>query len=120
MKDGDGSSVLDNSIIYFTSEFGDGHGHNMRDLPMVLAGKGGGKLKTGLHVNYPLDPGTGTGRRRHWATPTTRSWRRCTSAYAAVLRHQHAVVRHGRQGHAHRDQAARRDPGLTAVGGLGF
>jgi hypothetical protein len=60
-KDGDGSSVLDNSIIYFTSEFGDGHGHNMRDLPMVLAGKGGGKLKTGIHVNFPLDPGAGTG-----------------------------------------------------------
>jgi hypothetical protein len=59
-KEGNGS-VLDNSIIYFTSEFGDGHGHNMRDLPMVLAGKGGGKLKAGIHVSFPLDPGKGTG-----------------------------------------------------------
>jgi hypothetical protein len=60
-KDADGSSVLDNSIIYFTSEFGDAHGHNMRDLPVVVAGKGGGKLKAGIHVNYPLDPAPGTG-----------------------------------------------------------
>jgi hypothetical protein len=60
-KDADGSSVLDNSIVYFTSEFGDAHGHNMRDLPVLLAGKAGGKLKTNLNVNYPLDPGMGTG-----------------------------------------------------------
>jgi hypothetical protein len=60
MKEGNGT-VLDNSVIYFTSEFGDGHLHNMRDLPVVLAGKAGGKLKTGIHVNYPLDPGMGTG-----------------------------------------------------------
>jgi hypothetical protein len=60
MREGNGT-VLDNSIIYFTSEFGDGHGHNMRDLPMVVAGKGGGKLKPGVHVSYPLDPGKGTG-----------------------------------------------------------
>jgi hypothetical protein len=60
MKEGNGT-VLDNSIIYFTSEFGDGFSHNMRDLPVVLAGKGGGKLKTGLHVDFPLDPAPGTG-----------------------------------------------------------
>jgi hypothetical protein len=60
MKEGNGT-VLDNSIIYFTSEFGDGYSHNMRDLPMVVAGKGGGKLKTGLHVDFPLDPAPGTG-----------------------------------------------------------
>ena len=60
MKEGNGT-VLDNSIIYFTSEFGDGFSHNMRDLPMVVAGKGGGKLKTGVHVDFPLDAAPGTG-----------------------------------------------------------
>jgi hypothetical protein len=60
-KDGDGSSVLDNSIVYYTSEFGDAHAHNMRGVPVFLCGKGGGKLKTGIHVDYPLDPGMGTG-----------------------------------------------------------
>jgi hypothetical protein len=56
-----GKSVVDNSIIYFCSEFGDGHNHNMRDVAMLVAGKGGGRLKTGIHVNYPLDPGMGAG-----------------------------------------------------------
>jgi hypothetical protein len=60
MKEGD-KTVLDNSVVYFTSEFGDGHTHNHRKLAMLVAGKGGGKLKTGLHVNYPLDAGAGTG-----------------------------------------------------------
>jgi hypothetical protein len=56
-----GKSLVDNSVIYFCSEFGDGHNHNMRDVAMLVAGKGGGRLKTGLHVNYPLDPGKGAG-----------------------------------------------------------
>lgn len=60
MKEGAGS-VLDNSIIYFCSEFGDGHAHNHRGVAMIVAGKGGGRLKQGQHVNYPLDPGKGTG-----------------------------------------------------------
>jgi hypothetical protein len=60
MKEGD-RSVLDNSVIYFGSEFGDGHAHNHRGVAMLVAGKGGGRLKTGLHVNYPLDPAKGTG-----------------------------------------------------------
>ncbi|HEY0708808.1 MAG TPA: DUF1552 domain-containing protein [Polyangia bacterium] len=60
MKEGD-RTVLDNSIIYFTSEFGDAHLHDHRKLPMLVAGKAAGKWKTGLHVNYPPDPNPGTG-----------------------------------------------------------
>ncbi len=60
MKEGD-RTVLDNSIIYLTSEFGDAGGHNMRDLPVLVAGSGGGKLKKGLHIKYELDAGAGTG-----------------------------------------------------------
>ena len=59
-KEGDGS-VLDNSIVYFTSEFGNAHLHDMRNAPMVVAGKGGGKLKTGQHIVYPLGAGDGQG-----------------------------------------------------------
>lgn len=55
------SNVLHNSIVYFTSEFGNAHIHDMRNLPMVVAGAAGGKLKTGQHVVYPLAPGDGTG-----------------------------------------------------------
>jgi hypothetical protein len=60
IKEGNGT-VLDNSVIYFGSEFGDGHAHNHRGVAMIVAGKGGGKLKTGLHVKYELDPAPGTG-----------------------------------------------------------
>jgi hypothetical protein len=55
------SNVLNNSIVYFMSEFGDAHSHNMRNLPMVVAGKAGGKFKTGQHIVYPLGAGEGTG-----------------------------------------------------------
>jgi hypothetical protein len=60
-SDGGDASVLDNSIVYFTSEFGNAHVHDMRNLPMVVAGKAGGKFKTGQHVVYPLGAGDGQG-----------------------------------------------------------
>jgi hypothetical protein len=55
------SNVLNNSIVYFTSEFGNAHLHDMRNVPMVVAGKAGGKFKTGQHIVYPLAPGDGMG-----------------------------------------------------------
>jgi hypothetical protein len=55
------SNVLDNSIVYFTSEFGNAHAHDHRGLAMLVAGKAGGKFKTGQHVVYPLAPGDGEG-----------------------------------------------------------
>jgi hypothetical protein len=44
MQDADGSSVLDNSNIMFTSEFGDGdnHYHYHYDVPVLVAGGAGG------------------------------------------------------------------------------
>jgi hypothetical protein len=60
MKEGD-RTVLDNSIIYFGSEFGDGFVHDHRKVALLVAGKGGGRWKTGLHVDYPTDPAVGTG-----------------------------------------------------------
>jgi hypothetical protein len=55
------SNVLDNSIVYFTSEFGNAHAHDHRNLAMIVAGKAGGKFKTGQHIVYPLAPGDGIG-----------------------------------------------------------
>jgi hypothetical protein len=60
MQEGD-RTVLDNSIIYFGSEFGDGGGHDHRKLALLVAGKAGGRWKTGLHVDYPPHPDEGTG-----------------------------------------------------------
>jgi hypothetical protein len=57
------SSVLDNSIILFTSEFGDGDAHYHWDLPMLVAGKGGGAFKPGRHIRYASTPDNGAGSR---------------------------------------------------------
>jgi hypothetical protein len=54
-----GSSVLDNCIILFASEFGDGDDHY--HLPMVVAGGAGGAFATGRHINYPSTPDSGSG-----------------------------------------------------------
>jgi hypothetical protein len=61
MTDVDGSSVLDNSIILFTSEFGDGDNHFHYDLPVLVAGGAGGRFKTGRHIAYPSTPDRGNG-----------------------------------------------------------
>lgn len=45
-------TLLDNSIVYYTSEFGDGDDHYHHDLPVVLLGKGAGAFETGRHVHY--------------------------------------------------------------------
>ncbi|MBN9519810.1 DUF1552 domain-containing protein [bacterium] len=46
-----GSSLLDNTILLYTSYMADG-GHGTRDYPVVLVGKGGGTLRPGRHVAY--------------------------------------------------------------------
>ncbi len=50
MKEPDGSSVLDNSMIVYGSAIGDGNMHNHDELPVVLAGGGGGTLHPGQHL----------------------------------------------------------------------
>lgn len=54
----DGSTLLDNTIIWWTSEIGlYGNNHGWRNLGTVLVGKGGGALRTGqyLNVGAPMD-----------------------------------------------------------------
>jgi hypothetical protein len=50
MKDADGTSVLHNAMIVYGSAIGDGNRHNHDELPVVLAGGGGGTLNPGRHV----------------------------------------------------------------------
>jgi hypothetical protein len=50
MKDADGRSVLDNSMIIYGCAMGDGNRHNHDDLPVVLAGGGGGTVTPGRHL----------------------------------------------------------------------
>lgn len=54
MKEGD-STVLDNSMILFASALSDGNSHNMHNLPLVLGGRGGGRIDSGRHLVYGED-----------------------------------------------------------------
>ena len=54
IKEGDGT-LLDNCMIVYGSGISDGNRHNHDDLPILLAGKGGGTLKTGRHLRYPRE-----------------------------------------------------------------
>jgi len=46
-------TLLDNCMIVYGSGNGDGNRHNHDNLPVLLAGKGGGTLTTGRHLVYP-------------------------------------------------------------------
>ena len=48
VDEGNGS-MLDNSLVMFGSGMKDGNGHVPKDLPIVMAGKAGGKFKPGKH-----------------------------------------------------------------------
>jgi hypothetical protein len=54
VKEGDGT-LLDNCMIVYGSGIADGNAHAHHDLPVLLAGKGGGTIQTGRHVRYPKD-----------------------------------------------------------------
>lgn len=54
IREGDGA-LLDNVMVVYGSGIGDGNRHNHNDLPILLAGKGGGTIKTGRHVKYPTN-----------------------------------------------------------------
>jgi hypothetical protein len=49
-KEADGRSVLDHSMIVYTSGLSDGNRHRHDDLPVILAGNAGGRLATGRHL----------------------------------------------------------------------
>lgn len=55
MKDipeGDGT-LLDNSIVYYGSGLGNGGAHTPFDLPVLVAGRAGGRVQTGQHLKSP-------------------------------------------------------------------
>jgi hypothetical protein len=61
VPEGDGT-LLDSCMVAYGSALGDGNRHTHHDLPVLLAGRGGGSLKTGRHVRYPRE------------TPLTNLW----------------------------------------------
>jgi len=53
-QDGDGS-LLDHSLVLYGSGMGNGNLHRHSDMPVLLAGKLGGKFKTGYHQAFKQD-----------------------------------------------------------------
>jgi len=45
-------TLLDNSMIMCGSSFSDGNRHDPNNLPILLGGKGGGRIQTGVHHQY--------------------------------------------------------------------
>ena len=53
-REGEGN-VLDNSMILFGAGMSDGNAHSPHNLPLVLAGRGGGTLRPGRHLSFERD-----------------------------------------------------------------
>ncbi|GAB5405311.1 MAG: DUF1552 domain-containing protein [Aureliella sp.] len=49
--EGDGT-LLDNCMIMYGSGISDGDRHNHDELPILLAGRAGGRIKSGRHIEY--------------------------------------------------------------------
>jgi hypothetical protein len=52
-----GRTLLDNSLLLWTSEFSNGSGHIAYNVPVMLAGSAGGYLRTGRHLDFDTAPG---------------------------------------------------------------
>lgn len=47
-----GVTMLDNSLVFFSSEIEDGNSHSHYNMPIVLAGRGGGAISSGRHISF--------------------------------------------------------------------
>jgi hypothetical protein len=54
VPEGDGT-LLDNCMIVYGSGISDGNRHNRENLPVLLAGRGGGTIETGRHLRYETE-----------------------------------------------------------------
>jgi hypothetical protein len=54
VREGEGH-LLDNCMVVYGSGISDGNAHTHHDLPVILAGRGGGTLRPGRHVRFPKD-----------------------------------------------------------------
>jgi hypothetical protein len=52
IREGEGT-LLDHSMVLFGAGMRDGNEHNPENVPIVLAGRAGGRLATGRHLVYP-------------------------------------------------------------------
>jgi hypothetical protein len=52
IREGEGT-LLDNSMVLFGSSMSDGNRHDPNNLPIILAGGGGGTIRSGRHLAHP-------------------------------------------------------------------
>ncbi|MDZ4289266.1 MAG: hypothetical protein U0984_14975 [Prosthecobacter sp.] len=67
IREAGGSTLLDNTLFTYGSGLGDGSTHQYDQLPIVVAGSGGGRIKTGRH----LQCAEGTPLANPWLTQAT-------------------------------------------------
>ncbi len=53
VQEHDGKTLLDNTMILYGSALKNGNGHTTQNLPVLLAGRGGGSLRPGRHIVLP-------------------------------------------------------------------
>lgn len=46
------SNLLENSLVFFSSEIEDGNSHSHYNLPVLVGGSGGGKIVNGQHLSF--------------------------------------------------------------------
>jgi hypothetical protein len=56
MQDADGTSVLHNSMIIYGGAIADGNRHTHDNLPVILAGNGGGRVHSGRYLQVESQP----------------------------------------------------------------
>ena len=54
VNEGNGT-LLDNTIVYIGSEFGDGDAHSQSQHPVIIAGSGAGRVNVNRHIATPND-----------------------------------------------------------------
>ena len=52
VRENNGKTLLENSMVVYGSGISDGDRHNHDDLPILLAGAGAGRIQTGRHIRY--------------------------------------------------------------------
>ena len=55
VREGDGT-LLDNMLVFAHSDVSYAKNHDVTGIPVMLAGRAGGKVKTGIHVNGAGEP----------------------------------------------------------------
>jgi hypothetical protein len=75
-----GGSLLDATMIYASSEISHGGAHNYTNMPVLLAGRGGGRIRSGRHIDLvPFDtPGK-------WAGVSNETWTDLSSLFLTLL-----------------------------------